>query len=99
MSEFEDYPVDERVEKPEMSEIESIGAQRVRLDFNPSKDDLVDRIKRKTAELIDLCDAGKVASGAVVFRDQGEINRLWALAQTYYEIAEMLAVKAATAKR
>jgi hypothetical protein len=63
----------------------SIGAQRVRESFNPSKDDTVDRIKRYTADLIDLCEDLKRFDG-----------RLAALAQTAYEEAAMWAVKAAT---
>ena len=66
----------------------SIGAQRVREDFNPSKDDLVTKIKRYTADLIDLCEDLKPLD-----------PRLAALAQTSYEEAAMWAVKAATAKK
>jgi hypothetical protein len=66
----------------------SLGAQRVREDFNPSKDDLVTKIKRYTADLIDLCEDLKPLD-----------PRLAALAQTSYEEAAMWAVKAATAKK
>lgn len=72
---------------------DSLGAARVRLDFNPGKDDLVDRLKRKTAELIDLCDAIESHEA------HGEIARCVSLAMTHYEDAAMWAVKAATAKR
>jgi hypothetical protein len=66
----------------------SIGAQRVREDFNPSKDDLVTKIKRYTADLIDICE------------DLKQLDpRLAALAQTSYEEAAMWAVKAATTKK
>ena len=73
-----------------MPEHGSLGAARVRESFNPSKDALVDKIKRYTADLIDLCNEGfeKV--------DDVEERRLWALAQTHYENAAMWAVKAAT---
>lgn len=64
----------------------SIGAERVREDFNPSGADMVNKIKRYTADLIDLCEELK-------HRDE----RLAALAQTAYEEAAMWAVKAATA--
>lgn len=71
----------------------SLGARRVRESFNPSKDNLVDKIKRYTADLIDLCEEIKpgreVPNGA-------EQARLCALAQTAYEEAAMWAVKAAT---
>jgi hypothetical protein len=64
----------------------SIGEDRVRVKFNPSADSLVDKIKQKSAELIDLCEALKEKDA-----------RLAALAQTHYEDAAMWAVKAATA--
>lgn len=64
----------------------SIGEDRVRIKFNPGANTVVDQIKQKTAELIDLCDTLKVKD-----------PRLVALAQTHYEDAAMWAVKAATA--
>ena len=54
----------------------SIGALRVRESFNPSKDDMVDKIKRYTADLIDLCEELKSLD-----------PRLAAIAQTEYESA------------
>lgn len=66
----------------------SLGTDRVRLDFNPSKLDEVYTIKRMTAELIDLCETLKPLDG-----------RLAALAQTAYEEACGWAVKAATTKK
>jgi hypothetical protein len=66
----------------------SLGAHRVRESFNPSKDSMVDKIKRHTADLIDLCEGMKTKDS--------ELNRLCALAQTHYEDAAMWAVKAAT---
>lgn len=63
----------------------SLGANRVRESFNPSKDSMVDKIKRYTADLIDLCEDLKLKD-----------PRLAALAQTAYEEAAMWAVKAAT---
>jgi hypothetical protein len=64
----------------------SIGEHRVRTDFNPSKDGIVDQTKQKTAQLINLCDDLKQKDA-----------RLASLAQTSYEEAAMWAVKAATA--
>lgn len=64
---------------------ETIGEKRVRLSFNPSQNELVDDIKLKTAELIDLCE-----------RMKDKDMRCVALAQTNYEVAAMWAVKAAT---
>jgi hypothetical protein len=66
----------------------SIGAARVRESFNPSKDNMVDKIKRYTADLIDLCEEMKHLD-----------PRLAALAQTAYEEAAMWAVKAATTEK
>jgi hypothetical protein len=64
----------------------SVGEDRVRTKFNPSADTVVDRIKQKSAELIDLCETLKAKDA-----------RLASLAQTHYEDAAMWAVKAATA--
>lgn len=63
----------------------SLGARRVRESFNPSQDNVVDKIKRYTADLIDLCEEIK-----------SKDPRLAALAQTVYEEAAMWAVKCAT---
>jgi hypothetical protein len=72
----------------------SLGAQRVREDFNPSKNDLVTKIKRYTADLIDICndENGKRNNGP-------EEGRLWSLAMSHYEDAAMWAVKAATSPK
>jgi hypothetical protein len=72
----------------------TIGEDRVRVKFNPSANDLVSRIKQRTAGLIDICEEMKhhVAPG----NPPSEANRLLALAQTAYEEAAMWAVKAAT---
>jgi hypothetical protein len=64
----------------------SIGEDRVRTKFNPSANGVVDQLKQKTAELIDLCESLKAKD-----------PRLASLAQTAYEEAAMWAVKAATA--
>lgn len=74
------------------AERNSLGADRVRLNFNPSKNEDVEEIKKRTAELIDLCATGKDNA------DDGEENRLWSLAMTSFEEAAMWAVKAATAE-
>lgn len=64
----------------------TVGEQRVRVQFNPSANGIVDAIKQKSAELINLCEEFKSKDG-----------RLASLAQTSYEEAAMWAVKAATA--
>ena len=71
----------------------SLGAHRVRESFNPSADSVVDKIKRQTADLIDLCEGLRSDRNPVI---EAEQNRLVALAQTAYEEAAMWAVKAAT---
>lgn len=69
----------------------SLGEDRVRVKFNPSATGLVDQIKQKTAELIDLCESMRQPAGT-----GGPDPRCIALAQTEYENAAMWAVKAAT---
>lgn len=69
-----------------MNKQNTVGEQRVRITFNPSENKVVDLIKQKTAELIDLAEELKSKDG-----------RLASLAQTSYEEAAMWAVKAATA--
>lgn len=71
----------------------SLGEARVRTEFNPSQDGTVDRIKQKTAQLINEIQ---------FLKDQThdpKVARLCALAQTSYEEAAMWAVIAATAKK
>jgi hypothetical protein len=64
------------------------GEYRVGIAFNPSNNGIVDQIKQKAAELIDLVDAIDVTVG--------EQPRLQALAMTAFEDGAMWAVKAAT---
>jgi hypothetical protein len=66
--------------------IKTIGEERVRTEFNPSKDDVVNLIKQKSAELINICEELKLKDA-----------RLASIAQTTYEEVAMWAVKAATA--
>ena len=63
----------------------TLGEKMVRTSFNPAQDGVVDQIKQKTAELINLCET---------LRDKD--GRLASLAQTAYEQAAMWAVKCAT---
>jgi cyanophycinase-like exopeptidase len=72
----------------------SLGAFRVRESFNPSESNMVDKIKRFTADLIDLCQELEKADAA--YPSAGEQTRLCRLAMTAYEEAAMWAVKAAT---
>ena len=70
----------------------SVGEQRVGLEFNPDGTPVVQEIKQKTADLIDMMEALKTGQGPTAYD-----GRLIALAQTAYEEAAMWAVKAATA--
>lgn len=81
------------------------GEYRVGINFNPSGDDLVGKIKRQTADLIDLIETISLPElteemtddeWAVGMDHTSEIVRLKSLAQTNVEDAAMWAVKAAT---
>lgn len=67
---------------------QTLGDQRVRRGFNPSGQPLVDDIKIRSAQLIDLCEMFKALD-----------PRAAAIAQTHYEEACMWAVKAATTEK
>ena len=69
------------------------GEYRVGTAFNPSASGLVDEIKRKAADLIDLIDS--IPSDRDSERGN-EAGRLKALAQTAVEEGAMWGVKAAT---
>jgi hypothetical protein len=69
----------------------TLGEYRVGISFNPGGNVLVADIKKKAAELIDICNDMK---GEI--SDHAEANRCWALAMTAFEDAAMWAVKAAT---
>jgi hypothetical protein len=71
----------------------SLGEQRVRTTFNPSTKNLVDEIKQKSADLINLIET---IPGELTHAEPEQI-RLMRLAQTAYEEGAMWAVKAATA--
>lgn len=67
----------------------TLGEYRVGISFNPSKDPVVDEIKRAAADLIDLIND-------ITVGDIPEVGRLKALATTHVEDAAMWAVKAVT---
>lgn len=69
------------------------GEYRVGVTFNPSNDDMVGKIKRAAADLIDLIETITTSGGGDQYN---EVTRLKALAQTEIESAAMWAVKAAT---
>ena len=74
----------------------TIGEKRVKIDFNTTNDLLVDQIKMKTAELINIAESMKQTQlENDIKRDvTHEKLRLIALAQTAYEEACMWLVKA-----
>jgi len=75
------------------------GEYRVGIGFNPSGDDMVTRIKRAAAGLIDMIEDIEppvVSSGGDYAASNNEVARLKALAQTAIEDGAMWAVKAAT---
>ena len=70
------------------------GEYRVGINFNPSNDDMVGKIKRQAADLIDLIET--IPGNEMRDMRGSEVGRLKALAQTEIESAAMWAVKAAT---
>lgn len=76
--------------------VQSKGEFRVGVDFNPSGDPVVNEIKQKGAEFIDLVSSIPSAGQTPL---QNEKGRLKALAQTSAEEAVMWAVKAATKQK
>ncbi len=70
------------------NQTKTLGEQRVRTEFNVSNSGIVDQIKQKSAELINMCET---------LKGEGKDARLASLAQTGYEEAAMWAVKLATA--
>jgi hypothetical protein len=71
---------------------QSLGEHRVGINFNPSGNEMVNKIKRAAADLIDLVLSVDNAA------NPNEVERLKALAMTNIEDAAMWAVKAATKK-
>lgn len=70
----------------------SYGEKAVGLTFNPSNDPTVQKIKELYSEIIDLCHDARNVSGP------GERGRLFSVAITEAQGAQMWAVKAATWK-
>lgn len=68
----------------------SFGEKACDVSFNPSRDPVVDEIKKKAAELIDLIAALRSAAGP------GEKGRYYSKAISHIEDGQMNAVKAAT---
>jgi hypothetical protein len=68
------------------------GEKAVGLTFNPGGNALVDKVKALYAQIIDLCNEGRLDAG------QGEKGRLFSVAITEAQTAQMWAVKAITWK-
>jgi hypothetical protein len=68
----------------------TFGEKAVGLTFNPSGDQAVNRVKQLYAQIIDLCNHARGQSG------DGEQKRLYAVAITEAQGAQMWAVKAIT---
>ena len=71
-------------------EIDTYGERAVGLSFNPSGDDRVAWLKRKFAEVIDFCNSARAQTA------DGEHKRLYSIAITEAQTAQMWAVKAVT---
>jgi hypothetical protein len=71
----------------------TFGERAVGLTFNPSGDPKVARLKELYAEIIDICDESRQA-----LMGGSEAHRLYAIAITEAQGAQMWAVKAATWK-
>jgi hypothetical protein len=75
---------------------QTYGEKAVGLSFNPSNDSAVDRVKRLYAEIIDFCDEQRAQAFAGY--DTPERARLFSIAITEAQTAQMWAVKAITWK-
>jgi len=71
----------------------SLGADRIRTDFNPSKSSAVDMLKQSAAKFIDQCNALNDKT------TDPEVGRCIQLAMDHAETAAMYAVKAATSPK
>lgn len=74
----------------------TLGERRVKVDFNVDSSELVDDIKKKSAELINIAEGMRLMStnDESLLLISSEKARLIALAQTAYEDACMWLVKA-----
>ena len=70
----------------------SFGEQAVGLTFNPTGDPVVHEIKKLYAEIINICNQSRTESAS------GERKRLFSVAITEAQGAQMWAVKAVTWK-
>lgn len=76
----------------------TLGERRVRVQFNPGNDDVVQNLKEAYAHMIDRVE--KIRHEHIPETEQdGDFHRLIALAQTSLEESAMWAVKACTHKK
>jgi hypothetical protein len=68
------------------------GEKAVGLSFNPSGDPSVDEVKQLYAKIIDICDHARASA------ENGEKKRLFSVAITEAQTAQMWAVKGLTYK-
>lgn len=66
------------------------GEKAVGVNFNPSQDEVVRVLKDKAADFIDICNGQRSES------DDPEVKRMYSVAITEAQTAQMWAVKAAT---
>lgn len=73
----------------------TFGERAVGLTFNPSGDPVVNELKAAAAKFIDICSAQREKANEKEGRG-GEIARMYSVAITEAQTAQMWAVKAAT---
>ena len=83
---FSEY-LNNKIINKNMSIEQTLGQKRVKAEFNPDKNELVDQLKNKSAELIDLLESSRGINST------GEKQRIISIAQTEIETACMYAVK------
>jgi hypothetical protein len=71
-------------------QVQSFGERAVGLSFNPSGDPLVAELKKLSAAFIDECNYCREQA------DDPEVKRMYSIAITEAQTAQMFAVKAAT---
>ena len=83
--------MDLRIHEVQPDEKPTFGQKAVGLSFNPSGDQTVNRLKALYAEIIDICAEGRAKAGT-----PSEAGRLYSVAITEAQGAQMWAVKAST---
>lgn len=72
------------------------GEKAVGLTFNPSGDPKVLKLKQLYAEIIDILNTDKTRGNASTYEISGEAKRLYSIAITQAQDAQMWSVKATT---